>query len=93
MTAESDQFARQLFEQDRTLFAYYQTNGVSTLGQQALDDFLSTPRAVRWWHVSQTYGSDGIALAGDACSFVKGGGGCVSRSGAPYAPQVSAVAW
>lgn len=66
VTGDSDAFARQLFEQDRELFAYYQTNGVSTLGQQALDDFLSTPRAVRWWHVSQTYGSDGIALAGDA---------------------------
>lgn len=32
-----------------------------------------------------------FALAGEACSFVNGGGGCVSRSGAPYAPQVSAV--
>lgn len=66
VTSDSDTFARQLFERDRDLFAYYQSNDISTLGQEALDDFLSTPRAVRWWHVSQTYGSDGIALSGDA---------------------------
>jgi len=77
VTAESDTFARQLFEQDRTMFAYYQANGVSTLGQQALDDFLVTPRAVRWWHVSETYGADGMSLAGDA-----------SRGGLENAPAV-----
>lgn len=77
VSAESDTFARQLFEQDRTLFAYYQTNGVSTLGQDALNDFLNTPRAVRWWHVSETYGADGISLAGDA-----------SRGGLENAPAV-----
>ena len=66
VTADSDTFARQLFEQDRELFAYYQTNGVSTLGQEALNAFLDTPRAVRWWHVSETYGADGMSLAGDA---------------------------
>lgn len=77
VTADSDTFARQLFEQDRTMFAYYQTNGVSTLGQGALDDFLTTSRAVRWWHVSETYGANGISLAGDA-----------SRGGMENAPAV-----
>lgn len=65
VTGESDTFARRLFEQDRSLFAYYQSDGISTLGQQALEDFLSTPRAVRWWHVSETFGADGLALSGD----------------------------
>jgi len=77
VTADSDTFARQLFEQDRSMFAYYQTNGVSTLGQGALDDFLTTPRAVRWWHVSETYGANGMSLAGDA-----------SRGGMENAPAV-----
>ncbi|MEZ5960335.1 MAG: hypothetical protein R3C30_07885 [Hyphomonadaceae bacterium] len=77
VTGDSDAFARQLFEQDRTLFAYYQSDGVSTLGQQALDDFLDTPRAVRWWHVSETYGANGMSLAGDA-----------SRGGIANAPAV-----
>lgn len=79
VTSDSDAFARQLFEQDRTMFAYYQQNGVSTLGQQALDDFLDTPRAVRWWHVSQTHGADGMPLAGDA-----------SQGGIANAPSVRA---
>lgn len=66
VTGESDAFARQLFEQDRGMFAYYRANNVSTLGQAALDDFLSTPRAVRFWYVSETFGANGISLAGDA---------------------------
>lgn len=77
VTNDSDTFSRELFEQDRTMFAYYQANGVSTLGQQALDDFLQTPRAVRWWHVSETFGADGMSLAGDA-----------SRGGLQNAPRV-----
>ena len=66
VTGDSDTFARQLFEQDRQLFHYLQTNNVSTMGQGALDDFLDTPRAVRWWHVSETYGENGLSLDGDA---------------------------
>lgn len=31
------------------------------------------------------------ALVGEACNFRNGGGNCAARSGAPYAPQVSAV--
>jgi hypothetical protein len=79
VTSDSDTFARQLFEQDRNLFAYYQTNGVSTLGQGALDDLLDAPRAVRWWHISETYGADGMSFAGDA-----------SRGGMANAPTVRA---
>lgn len=66
VSAESDAFARQLFEEDRQKFAYLPTDNVSTLGQQALEDFLDTPRAVRWWHVSATYSANGMSLAGDA---------------------------
>ncbi len=66
VSGESDTFARQLFERDRGRFAYYSTNNVSTLGQVALDDFLNTQRAVRFWYVSETFGADGISLSGDA---------------------------
>lgn len=66
VAGDSDAFARQLFEQDRQLFHYLQTNNVSTMGQGALEEFLETPRAVRWWHVSETYGANGLSLAGDA---------------------------
>lgn len=66
VTGDSDTFSRQLFEQDRQLFHYLQSNNVSTMGQGALQEFLDTPRAVRWWHVSETFSADGISLAGDA---------------------------
>jgi hypothetical protein len=33
-------------------------------GGQTLDDFMSTPRPVRWWHVSRLKGSDGRELIG-----------------------------
>ena len=51
---------------DRNRFAYLQADNVSTMGQGALDEFLDTPRAVRWWHISETFGQNGISLAGDA---------------------------
>lgn len=66
VSADANAMARQLFEQDRSLFAYHQENNVNTLGQIAFEDFLNTPRAVRWWHVAQTIGADGNPLSGDA---------------------------
>jgi hypothetical protein len=66
VTANSDTFARELFERDRSRFAYRQADNVSTMGQGALDEFLDMPRAVRWWHISETFGQNGISLAGDA---------------------------
>lgn len=66
VTANSDTFARELFERDRGRFAYRQADNVSTMGQGALDEFLDAPRAVRWWHISETFGQNGISLAGDA---------------------------
>lgn len=68
VTADSDATAQRLFEQDRSLFAYYSENNVSTLGQAALEQFLHSQRAVRWWHVAQTIGADGNPLSGDAAA-------------------------
>jgi hypothetical protein len=50
-TTDSDQVARVLVEEYRRVLAYHVTDGVSR-GRTALEDFASTPRAVRWWHVS-----------------------------------------
>lgn len=51
------------FERDRSRFAYRQADNVSTMGQGALDEFLDMPRAVRWWHISETFGQNGISPA------------------------------
>ncbi len=58
--------ARRMFEQDRSLFAYRSDSALASLGEAALMSFLDTPRAVRWWHVSETITADGFALRGDA---------------------------
>lgn len=34
-------------------------------GRKALKDFVETPRAVRWWHVTQTIGVDGFGYQRD----------------------------
>lgn len=66
-TANSDDVARRMFEQDRQMFAYYQETNVSTLGQAAFNStFLRSNAPVRWWHVSHTVTADGISLAGDS---------------------------
>jgi hypothetical protein len=66
VTSDSDAMARRLFEEDPDLFAYRSENNVSTLGQAAFEQFLSSQRPVRWWHVAHTVGADGISLSGDA---------------------------
>lgn len=63
--ADADGFTHQLVERDRSLFAYFHEENVVTLGQEALSSFVDTPRAVRWWHVTQTRGADGDNLGSD----------------------------
>jgi hypothetical protein len=66
VTNDSDAVARQLFEQDQSLFAYLGGGGLVTMGRAAFDEFLSSQRPVRWWHVAETVGADGLSLHGDA---------------------------
>ncbi|MGH6950074.1 MAG: hypothetical protein ACREH4_04335 [Vitreimonas sp.] len=60
---DANAFTRQLFENDRSLFAYFYEQNISTRGHEALADFLNTPRPVRWWHVSRRTTGEGIRLA------------------------------
>ena len=48
------------------MFAFQQSSNITTLDQASLEDFLHTPRAVRWWHVAERLTADGMALSGDA---------------------------
>lgn len=64
-TPDSNTFAPALFEERKSLFAYYHEEHVATLGHAALTDFLETPRPVRWWHVSMTRGANGNRLGSD----------------------------
>jgi len=66
VTADSDAAAQRMYAENRALFAFQQSNNITTLDQSALNDFLQTPRPVRWWHVSDRLSADGMALRGDA---------------------------
>lgn len=63
--SEADAFTHQLVEQRRSLFAYYHEENVATLGLEAFNTFVETPRPIRWWHVTQTRGADGHRLGSD----------------------------
>lgn len=63
--ADADSFSSRLVEERRSLFAYFQEEHVVTRGRDALTDFATTSRPVRWWHVSQTRGADGDRLGSD----------------------------
>lgn len=60
---DANAFSRQLFEDDRSLFAYFYEQNISTRGHAALEDFLSAPRPVRWWHVTRRTTAEGMHLA------------------------------
>lgn len=66
VSGDSDAMARDMVRGDRALFAYYPENNITTLGQGALQDFIDTPRPIRWWHVARTVAADGQTLQGDA---------------------------
>jgi len=66
VTAESDAAAQRMYAENRALFAFQQSANITTLDQASLNDFLQTPRPVRWWHVAERLSADGMALSGDA---------------------------
>lgn len=76
----SDHFAQQLHEQRREMLIG--VNGVesTSLGSDALQDFVNTPRPIRWWHVSQTVMSDGQVLADTQARAMQGSGAASARA-------------
>jgi hypothetical protein len=61
--------AQQMFDSDPSLFAHRYESGISTLGQEALTEFISTERPVRWWHVTRTVSADGEILSSENTSM------------------------
>ncbi len=76
----SDRFAQQLYEQRREMLVG--VNGVesTSLGSEALRDFVNTPRPIRWWHVSQTVMADGQVLADTQVRAMQGSGAASARA-------------
>jgi len=61
-TPDSDTFTRQFVQHERSLFGYFHEENISTLGHDALEDFIATPRAVRAWHVTRRVESQGFQI-------------------------------
>lgn len=70
VTADSDALAREIVDYDSALVSRYGRQG-NTSGRQALNDFVATPRAVRWWHVTQTVTADGFLVRRGAAVRVR----------------------
>lgn len=66
VTQDSDRLARVLADEHRREMGYYGAEDAITQGRDALEAFASTPRTVRWWHVSQTVSRDGQAFGDSA---------------------------
>jgi len=60
VTNNSDRLTHDMVDHDPMLFAQLEEMSLNTRGRGALSDFVNTPRAVRWWHVSRTVAADGF---------------------------------
>ncbi|MBN8608684.1 MAG: hypothetical protein J0L81_17335 [Caulobacterales bacterium] len=78
ITPDSQALAAELRATFRQMMNVYSTNNVHTLGLEAMDDFVATPRIVRWWHVTNTTSADGFEL-GEAAQQVRSSGSRLSR--------------
>ena len=62
VTSDSDRVAQAVYDQRRTMLTRPNNVDGATLGEQALSEFVHTPRPVRWWHVSQKTTADGYIM-------------------------------
>jgi hypothetical protein len=65
---DGNAMAQQMFAEEPSLFAHRYETGVSTLGQEALTNFINSARPVRWWHVTRTVSADGEILSSENTS-------------------------
>ncbi|MEZ5946396.1 MAG: hypothetical protein R3C13_04350 [Hyphomonas sp.] len=64
VTEDPNGLAKGLFEKRKSLFAYYSHRFILTEGREALEEFLTNDRPVRWWRISQEMNDDGRSLLG-----------------------------
>lgn len=73
LAADANRFTPSFVEQNGALFGVRDVT--STRGVTALEEFKNSPRAVRWWHVTQTVTDRGQVLGNSDAS---GGEGAIS---------------
>jgi hypothetical protein len=90
-TPDPGRLAQEIVDTRRDLMGYYTEDEVITAGREALDDFVHTPRAVRWWHVSRTVGADGRPLGGSTSRAGRGDGGAVAAASGGSGADIGAA--
>lgn len=92
---DGNRVAREIADTRRDLLGYYGSQEISAGGRAELDGFVNTPRAVRWWHVSQTVTADGRVLQDTQSTVAAGTGqdaaGANTNPGAPVGTGMSGV--
>ncbi len=73
VTENSDALAQELVAQHGALVSRRNEHG-NTRGRAALADFANTPRAVRWWHVTSSFGADGFRVRQGESVLVRSSG-------------------
>src|SRR5262245_19736707 len=86
-TPDSDATAHQIVSSRRDLMGYYNSEDVAAGSRAALEAFASTPRPVRWWHISYTVTADGHRL-----NDTDTNGGRATASGSAAAQDMGADA-
>jgi len=71
-TRESDALAQEIVQQRRLVSDRNQAG--QTRGRDALRDFATTPRPIRWWHVSRTRTNDGFDVDQGETTTVRSAG-------------------
>jgi hypothetical protein len=64
-----NEVAQRMVNEEPSLFAIRYETGISTLGQEALTEFVNTERPVRWWHVTREVSADGERLSSENASM------------------------
>ena len=62
VTPDAHALAQTLAANYRNLLAVHHDLNVGTRGQAAVQDFVSSTRPVRWWHVTETVSAEGFRL-------------------------------
>jgi hypothetical protein len=62
ITADAENVVQAIYRQRRTTLINPNNVDGATLGEAALQDFVNTPRPVRWWHIAQKTTDDGHVL-------------------------------
>lgn len=68
VTSDSDRVAQAVYDERRTMLTRPNNVDGATLGDQALQAFVHSPRPVRWWHVSQKTTADGLMMSDERSS-------------------------